>query len=440
MNKKIKIGVLGAFRGETMINFCKKTGEAQLVAVCDKYDVALKKVKKEKGVTCYNDFDEFIKHDMDAVILANYANEHAWTETDVWFEVKCVFAKNYARIYVDGKLMGTLVNTEWFNFDSDVNAYISSWGHKPTIKDMQFTTEELEQLPVWHGSSFTQTEENGEVIYSANHIGGAVAILNYAGVTGDNNSITFDIKPGTVGSHNERNAGFIVLDRNNSETYLFFEIMPERREARVRIVVGNTAVLSVKNTIVNFNANQWSTVQCIFEDNRFAMYINGRLTLSAFDLEGYTFSDTFCYMNAWDTAASYKNIAFEKVDKSNNELGYGDFDFLDERGVESVTCENANLTYNKNATILEITGAETAIRLAIEDLEVKPEPDPDPDPNPDDSSSSVDNSTDSSSEGSSSSAIVHEKINCNASLDVGSIATFIASLLSVAFIVRVKRK
>ena len=49
MNKKIKIGVLGAFRGETMINFCKKTGEAQLVAVCDKYDVALKKVKKEKA-------------------------------------------------------------------------------------------------------------------------------------------------------------------------------------------------------------------------------------------------------------------------------------------------------------------------------------------------------------------------------------------------------
>lgn len=86
MNKKIKIGVLGAFRGETMINFCKKTGEAQLVAVCDKYDVALKKVKKEKGVTCYNDFDEFIKHDMDAVILANYANEHAP------FAIKCLKA------------------------------------------------------------------------------------------------------------------------------------------------------------------------------------------------------------------------------------------------------------------------------------------------------------------------------------------------------------
>ncbi|MBE5765415.1 MAG: hypothetical protein E7339_07485 [Clostridiales bacterium] len=294
----------------------------------------------------------------------------AWTETDVWFEVKCVFAKNYARIYIDGELMGTLVNTEWFNFDGDVNAYISSWGHKPTVKDMQFTTEELEQLPVWYGSSFTQAEENGEVIYTANHIDGAVAILNYAGVTGDNNSITFDLKPGTVGSHNERNAGFIVLDRNNSGTYLFFEIMPERREARVRIVVANTAVLSVKNTIINFNANQWSTVQCIFEDNRFAMYINGKLTLSAFDLEGYTFSDTFCYMNAWDTAASYKNISFEKVEKSNSELGYGDFDFLDERGVESVMCENANFSYNKanNSIEFEITDSNPVINLDVNQL------------------------------------------------------------------------
>ncbi len=75
--KKIKIGVLGAFRGETMINFVKKTGEAELVAVCDKNPDVLHKLIKSKGVTLYDNFEDFIKHDMDAVILANYANEHA---------------------------------------------------------------------------------------------------------------------------------------------------------------------------------------------------------------------------------------------------------------------------------------------------------------------------------------------------------------------------
>lgn len=76
MSKKIKVGVLGAFRGETMIKFCKNTGECQLVAVCDKREDLLIEFKRNKNVTCYTDFDKFIKHDMDAVILANYANEH----------------------------------------------------------------------------------------------------------------------------------------------------------------------------------------------------------------------------------------------------------------------------------------------------------------------------------------------------------------------------
>ena len=86
MDRKLKVGVLGASRGETMINFCKKTGEAEVVAVCDKYEHALQKFKKQKGVTCYEDFEQFIKHDMDAVVLANYATEHAP------FAIKCLKA------------------------------------------------------------------------------------------------------------------------------------------------------------------------------------------------------------------------------------------------------------------------------------------------------------------------------------------------------------
>lgn len=76
MNKKVKIGVMGAFRGETMIKFCKNTGESEVVAICDKQEALLSKFRKNKSVTCYTDFDKFINHDMDAVILANYANEH----------------------------------------------------------------------------------------------------------------------------------------------------------------------------------------------------------------------------------------------------------------------------------------------------------------------------------------------------------------------------
>ena len=79
MERKIKIGVIGVSRGASMMNYCKMAQNAELVAVCDKWEEGLMKRKKEWGdqITCYTDYDEFLKHDMDAVVLANYANEHA---------------------------------------------------------------------------------------------------------------------------------------------------------------------------------------------------------------------------------------------------------------------------------------------------------------------------------------------------------------------------
>ena len=82
MAKKVRIGVFGAYRGMTMINVLIKHPEAELVAICDKYVPALEKAGKtaeQAGlrISLYEDFEDFFKHDMDAVVLANYANEHA---------------------------------------------------------------------------------------------------------------------------------------------------------------------------------------------------------------------------------------------------------------------------------------------------------------------------------------------------------------------------
>ena len=81
---KVKIGVFGAGRGKTMIGqvLARADGQAELVAICDKYRPSLDaagKMAEAKGlkVALYEDFDEFIQHDMDAVVLANYANQHA---------------------------------------------------------------------------------------------------------------------------------------------------------------------------------------------------------------------------------------------------------------------------------------------------------------------------------------------------------------------------
>lgn len=78
--KKVKIGVLGAYRGSSMINYCKRADNAEIVAICDKSPEAIETQRKNAeglNIAFYDNFEDFIKHDMDAVVLANYAHEHA---------------------------------------------------------------------------------------------------------------------------------------------------------------------------------------------------------------------------------------------------------------------------------------------------------------------------------------------------------------------------
>ncbi|MBQ7256315.1 MAG: Gfo/Idh/MocA family oxidoreductase [Abditibacteriota bacterium] len=82
MSNKIKVGVFGCGRGRTMVEVMSQHPDAELVAICDKWEQGLKECEElaEKfGVklTTYKDFDKFLEHGLDAVVLANYAIEHA---------------------------------------------------------------------------------------------------------------------------------------------------------------------------------------------------------------------------------------------------------------------------------------------------------------------------------------------------------------------------
>lgn len=71
---------MGAYRGSSMINYCKASEKAEVVAICDKWEEVLERQRQnlnDSTIAYYKSFEEFIEHDMDAVVLANYANEHA---------------------------------------------------------------------------------------------------------------------------------------------------------------------------------------------------------------------------------------------------------------------------------------------------------------------------------------------------------------------------
>ena len=75
--KTIKIGVFGAGRGTDIARNFQLLG-CEITAVCDFHEQRLENALKQlgEGITAYKDFDSFINHEMDAVILANYFHEH----------------------------------------------------------------------------------------------------------------------------------------------------------------------------------------------------------------------------------------------------------------------------------------------------------------------------------------------------------------------------
>ncbi|MCL2361068.1 MAG: Gfo/Idh/MocA family oxidoreductase [Defluviitaleaceae bacterium] len=76
MIKEIKVGIIGLFRGMSFVGNAKHTG-MKLVALCDSWEERLHTDEISSDVARYSDYGEFLNHDMDAVILANYFHEHA---------------------------------------------------------------------------------------------------------------------------------------------------------------------------------------------------------------------------------------------------------------------------------------------------------------------------------------------------------------------------
>lgn len=77
---EVKVGVVGVGRGKWALKYCGDADNAQLVAICDCWEEELRKTEKEYGtenISYYTDYDAFLRHDMDVVVLANYATEHA---------------------------------------------------------------------------------------------------------------------------------------------------------------------------------------------------------------------------------------------------------------------------------------------------------------------------------------------------------------------------
>jgi len=75
--KKIRVGVVGVDRGRSFARGAGPGIGMELVALCDIWEERLRQAGDEFGVATYSEYEEFLEHEMDAVVLANYFHEHA---------------------------------------------------------------------------------------------------------------------------------------------------------------------------------------------------------------------------------------------------------------------------------------------------------------------------------------------------------------------------
>ncbi|MCL1888108.1 MAG: Gfo/Idh/MocA family oxidoreductase [Kiritimatiellaeota bacterium] len=78
MSRKIRCGVLGAGRGVALAMGAKANG-MEVAAMCDLDTGLLRRANERLGGQCrlYDDYGAMLRADIDAVLLANYATEHA---------------------------------------------------------------------------------------------------------------------------------------------------------------------------------------------------------------------------------------------------------------------------------------------------------------------------------------------------------------------------
>jgi predicted dehydrogenase len=75
--RPVRVGIIGIGRVQNFADGATGLVGMRLVALCDTWEERLKQAGKQYGVATYTDYDRFLKHEMDAAILANYFNEHA---------------------------------------------------------------------------------------------------------------------------------------------------------------------------------------------------------------------------------------------------------------------------------------------------------------------------------------------------------------------------
>ena len=312
MKEKVRVGVLGANRGRTMIQFCKQAENAEVVAVCDKAPYELEKVRRETDglpIAYYESFDDFIRHDMDAVVLANYANEHAP------FAIRCLEAGKhvFSEVLPVQTMKEAVELVEAVEKSGLVYAYGENYCYMAAPREMRrlyregkigtFEYGEGEYVhncePIWHEITYGEPDHWRNNMYSTFYCTHSLGPILH--ITG--------LRPVSVigfeSSHNERRY------RQGSRAASYgIEMVTLENDALVKSIHGGL----YKNNISYVIYGSKGRMESAREDARTGMY--ERIYVNADEVEG-----------DYDHPGPIETYLPAERDEASKEFGHGGSDF-----------------------------------------------------------------------------------------------------------------
>lgn len=157
---KVKLGIVGVYRGKSMINYCSQDNRVSLTAICDIWKEGLENVRaeiKNDEIKFYDNFDEFLASaDIDAVVLANYATEHAP------LAIKCLNAGKhvYSEVLPVQSMAEAVKLTDAVEQSGAVYAYAENYCYMAAPREMKriYRSGELGKFEYGEGEYFHNCE------------------------------------------------------------------------------------------------------------------------------------------------------------------------------------------------------------------------------------------------------------------------------------------
>ncbi len=227
------------------------------------------------------------------------------------------------------------------------------WGINAQVKNINTSMVELPKGPEWIiSSAWTETEENGEAVYTHN---GGYATLNRSEINdGEYNAFSFDFRVNGLTATFDANVGASILVGENS---FFFEYNPASfKYVRLRYFPKDSVegVELGRKSITVKPLNEWVNLKVVFDESYLVMYLNGEKVISYFDTKGEDMSKATASISTWNAKPSVKNLKVFKEAPDYSEAGYLDMEFSSALGVYSFDGDGLALGYQDGQLVATI--------------------------------------------------------------------------------------